>query len=399
MYLYDMKRHACKLAVVMCTFTSLQALAQEYNYPRRDSASLHGAFDISGHHVDVKAPINAFVLSGIPGDNDPFYHASGLLHCVPSIDIDNRVEIQLRLAAENWNFSASYESARNLMVWAKPRVTVRLPFSSIIDSLRISAGDLWRVTAGRGLALDYYEGMGSNTRIVAGKMAYELTTIGYGWTGYDDIYLFSVSYDSTYRVNVFSNHFSTIDHVDYTNTDYLMLSADAEHRIGPVTLWAEVGYMVGRGPAGLIGAVYGYRSPDIEFEVSGQYRWYHEDFFSSTMSEYSTFGYLNSLTALDKPVAIYRSFVDDRSGIQVMIRGKATIAGPFFIGTSTEYFRAIYTDTYVGLNVGNIAEVSAGYLNKLFVLSRTDTFPFPVENAGPMFRQEGIALVRIRARF
>jgi len=406
MYLYDMKNHVSMTIYVITfamqlTYMSIPAVSQEYDYPRRDSVSLNGTFTVSGHQVDVRMPVNAFVLSGIPGDNDPFYHASGLLHMVPSLEIDDRVEIQLRLVAENWNFSASYEAGNNLILWAKPRVTVRLPFSSVIDSLRISAGDLWRVTAGRGLALDYYEGMGSNTRVVAGKMAYELTTIGYGWTGLDDIYLFSVSYDSSYRINVFSNHFSTIDEVDYEYRDCLMFSADAEHSIGPVLIWAEVGYMYGRGPAGLIGAMYGYHSPSFEFEVSGQYRWYHDDFFSSSISDYIDipFAYFNSLTALDKPVAIYRSFTDDPSGLQLLVRAKAKIVGPFFIGTTTESFRAVYSDTYVGIAVDEIAEVSVGYLNKLFVLSRDSSFPFPTENNGPMFRQEGIALVRIRARF
>lgn len=399
-----MKRLAFIHASVLWTLAALltvdvPAWTQVYDFPRRDTVSLRSTFNVDDHDVSVHMPIQAFVLSGIPGDNDPFYHASGLLHLLPALSVDDRVEVQLRLVAENWNFSASYQSGYNLILWAKPRITLRLPFSHVIDSLRFSAGDLWRTTAGRGLALDYFEGMGSNTRVVAGKMAYELTTIGYGWTGLDDIYLFSMSYDSNYRINVFSNHFSTISDVDYENTDYLMFSADAQHTFGPVLVWAELGYMYGRGPAGLVGASYQLQAEGLSLELSGQYRWYSDEFFSSSVATDVGFPYFNSLTALDKPVATFRSFTDNSTGLQLLVRAKVRVIGPVFIGTATESFRALYTDTFVGMDFSTIAEVTAGYLNKLFVLYERDGFPSPSASSSDMFRQEGIALVRIRARF
>ncbi|MBS1561866.1 MAG: hypothetical protein JSS89_09695 [Bacteroidetes bacterium] len=382
------------LASLTLVMFSMTLSAQAFPEPYKAERILHGAATVGTHAVAWSVPIDAYVLSSHSGDIAPFYHASGLLFTVPTVTIDSVVSVRLRTAAECWNFSASYQSPTNVVVWAKPSILIQSPLTSGIDSVRLLAGDLWRVRVGQGLALDYFEALGASVRLVTGKVGVEATTIGYGWTGSDDIYTMSVQYDSTVRFNGFMNFGGSFPNALASGTGHYLLSVDVQKQFNELLLYTEAG--VGQGGVALLGgATYTFRTPTTFCALHAEGRIYPSGFFPAPVNDsgYTSnrYPYFNSVTALDKPVMTYRNFAKRLQGLYLRLTFRQSIAGPLIVGTDTEYFRNLYTDTYIGLAFGEGAEISVGYMNKTFELYDPTTF-------APMFTNEPMILLRCRTR-
>jgi hypothetical protein len=384
------------LIVILCCLSlgNLQTLAQPITTPKQDSTALSASFSVGTTSFKVTVPTSGFILSGLTESVDPYYHASGLLFAVPALEVDSILTVQLRTSVENTNYSERYLSEFNLKLWARPSATLRLPLGWIFDTLRVHGGDLWRVRAGRGLALDHFESLGSNIRLVAGKTAFELTTIGAGWTGWDDIYIASIEYDSTIRLNAFTNHFAGITDLD-AEQDKIMFSIDGAVRAEHLEVYGEVGYMLNAGFGGMLGVQGEFESD--RFVVGGrvEYRRYNRQFFQTIVNEYrpGQYIYINSLTALDKPVMTFRDYTQIRDGLYGRLYGHVRVLDNIIIGTNTELFNALFTDTYVGYRLDDLVEASIGYLSKIFVLYDENLNYFR-----PMFQNDGMMVLRLRYR-
>ncbi|HMQ70008.1 MAG TPA: hypothetical protein PKA90_13485 [Ignavibacteria bacterium] len=320
---------------------------------------------------------DGFILSNLSYPIDPFYHASGLFNSIVTTSIGSNINIPLRLVSEVWNFSNSYESPKNMYLWAKPSINIKIPVSFFyVDSIMFTAGDLGRVRQGQGLSLDYFESQGGTFDImVAKKINLNLTGIGYGWTGIDDMYLFGISYDS-----IISMRF--LDDLDSENSSRILSADFSIFGNKNLRMYGEAGYNFDQKSKGLLtGLEYMNVFKNGWTNLSFEYRHYDKNFLNLTGK--NSYPYFNSLTALDKPLNNFRYYQPKTSNIDALaarVTFKYFLFPRFFVMSDVEmisignpqfaYESVIGFEAYEGVNI------NVGFLNKFFQLYN----PFNVES-------------------
>lgn len=356
-------------------------------------------------NVTVRPGIEAHaqVLTTAEGNTGPFYHAHGLLHILPSLTINDAVSLRLRTVAEAWSFSSSYLGENNLHLWALPSIRARIVGGGFLDSITVLAGDLWRIKNGQGLALDYFEALGVNVAFHMGDFDVEATTAGYGWTGWDDIYMLNVRYDSLIRVNAFYNFGPLVSAQGEYILNRRIISIDVQLPIaGGLSTYGEFGFAFNHGIGALLGLKYIYKDSATNIQIQAEGRGYGRDFFATAFFGYP---YINSITSLDKPVNTYRSWVGQDIGFYLRAQARQRIYDQFFLTTDTEYLSlnsALYTETCIGYAVTTGVDITVGYLNKLFNLYGVPVDPFNPSGASDhnsMFRVDGQGILKIAVRF
>lgn len=383
----------CIKCCLLAAFTSIGVIAQVST----------DTLKVGALSVRASLEAEALVLSNFIKANDPFYHASTMLHAVPSVTINDIVSIRLRTIAENWNWSNSYDASENKIFWAKPSIRFNIPVTHVADSITVLVGDLWRIKSGQGLALDYFEAQGMQGEVHAGKFYFKAAVAGYGWTGQDDIYIGRAQYDSVFGLNVFVNTLTHIAELDLSGTDRAVLSADVDITLGNgFRVYAEVGTTLVHSAAAMAGIKYNFDSDNTTIDVKIEGRYYRGKFFDGAPT-YGPYGftdpsypYINSMTSLDKPINTYRSWVDRERGAYIRIKARQIIYGGLFISTDTEYItdgEGVYTESGIGYRVMKDADLQIVYLNKLFTLYDSG---FGVH--APMFRLSSQPSLKFTAR-
>lgn len=259
------------------------------------------------------------------GDNtNPYYHGSGLLHTVHTFTIDEYVQVPFRIAAEAASYSARYGADQNLELWGKVALKARIPVDAFwLDSLNVHAGDLWRQSHGRGLALDYFEAQGIVIDMHFGDFLLQGRGMGVGWYYVDDIRTLSLRYADYVGVHALFNYTGGIRLEEGTNLAAIV-SADFNVPVwNGIELYGEAGTNVqeGDGFGMMAGVKYSWAGEATVISTYAEYRHYDADFFrmgrytDGRFAEDRIFPFV-SLTGLDKPYnhyLTYQSYLIDQS--------------------------------------------------------------------------------------
>jgi hypothetical protein len=338
-----------------------------------------------------------FVMAGLPA-TDPFYHASALLFVKPVLSIGRYITVPVRMAAEVWNFSKTYDDPNNLIVWAKPQFAANIPIGLLaVDSVIFRAGDLGRNKHGLGLALEYFEGQGADLSFYAGRVHLRARAIGVGWEGCDDIVSVELAFQPYLGLNTFVNVRN--DPIIETNSVVLSLTAMTGRRFGS-GLYGEFGVNVATGGiGGLVGADGSGEWGPFEGSAVVEYRHYGYSFFGTNRSELPR--YFESLTALDKPVNrydLYQRTARLHHVVSSELRLRLGLFGPWFIGGELEALVGTIDDVFyigeAGVRVGEHGEITTGVMNKIFQLNEDEDGRRSVR----MFRSRNAPLVLFSAR-
>jgi len=356
-------------------------------------------------HFSLSA--DGFILSSAFQTYDPFYHASGLFNSVLRMDIGEKVSVPLRVVAEDWNFSAPYGDANNRMFWAKPAVNFKLPVHVLfVDSVYLVAGDLGRIKHGQGLSLDYFESQGAYAEVTfLKKFRVEMSSIGWGWTGMDDIKTIGLCYRNLFAIRFFNNY-DNFQHGEYVRQSRIY-SADFSVPVAKdLKVYGEAGFNYDNDNARALMAGIKYSEHEtkkVAFDASLEYRFYEKDFLkfqSVGLPFINSYPYFNSLTALDKPVHTFRYYQPmyfDADGIAVKVMLKYYFYDRFFFYTHDEIiFRTEVTDFAYEATIGyepvKNVNLHAGINNKFFRL-------YSLLDDGPMFSLHDEPWVMLKADF
>src|SRR4030095_3692730 len=274
------------------------------------------------------------VLSHITETRSPFYHASGLFHSVVSTNIGKNVRIPLRFVAEAWSFSEKYGSRNNLLTWAKVAIQARIPKLFFLDSLVLNLGDLWRQKQGEGLILDYFEAQGGEAKFYRNKFFFSARALGYGLTGSDDIATFSIGYDSALSINHFLNYFIPDPILHNINISSICAYSKVNENFH---IYQEAAINLRTHDKGFLGGfLVKYLKKKNFIDARIEFRFYDKDFYSD--QEFNS-PYFESLTALDKPVNQYYTYLVRDSISRVFagrIKGRWFPFDGFFIDADLE---------------------------------------------------------------
>jgi hypothetical protein len=252
---------------------------------------------MKGVPVSFSLNVEGFVLSHITTYEDPFYHASALFNSVLTAKIGSNVSVPLRIVAENWNFSSSYGSSKNIKVWIKPSIKAKISKVLFLDSVVFNVGDLWRQKQGQGLILDYYEAHGGEVKLYKKRFEISLRDMGFGLTGFDDIATFGLGYDSVICLRHFMNYYN----LGNNRKDINISSIDSYVKLNSnIHIYQEAAInLKSYAKAANLGLVLLYQWKKNFLDAKFEFRYYEKDFYFEN-TPYTS--YFESMTALDKPL-------------------------------------------------------------------------------------------------
>lgn len=347
---------------------------------------------VKGVPVNFNIEANGMVLTHITKHRDPYYHASAFISSVITTNIGKRVRIPVRLISEVQNFSASYSDRQNAVFRVKPTIQARLDKIIGVDSVVINVGDLWRQKHGQGLMLDQFEAQGGEVTFYRNKIFINVRDLGYGYTGYDDIFSVSAGYDSVIALRYFINIINNRDndfgrssgYYDYYR-DIKIVSVDSYTRLNRnISIYNEAAINLKTYSKGaLIGCNFNYGFKRSFIDAKIEFRYYDKNFFFEDGTP--SLPFFESLTALDKSVNIYYLYLN-RTDIKNYtfggrIKGRLYIYEDFFADADIEpvtgSMNLFAYEASVGIEPELNVFLKAGIMNKFLNIDNYNFINIP----------------------
>lgn len=369
--------------IISLLFINLQLLSQ---------LSTDTVFTVKGVPVAFDIEANGMVLSHITKYRDPYYHASAYLSSVVTAKIGKNVRIPVRLISEVRNFSESYNSKNNSVFLIKPSLQVRLNKFIGLDSIVLNVGDLWRQKHGQGLMLDQFEAQGGEVTFYKNKVFINARDLGFGYTGFDDIFTVSAGFDSLFAVRFFintinsnKNNFNNAIRYYDLYRDISVLSVDSYKRINKyISIYEEAAINLKTYSKGaLIGCNFNYGFKRSFIDAKIEFRFYDKNFFFEDGTP--SLPFFESLTALDKSVNIYYLYLN-RTDIKNYtfggrIKGRLYIYEDFFADADIEpvtgSMNLFAYEASVGIEPELNVFLKAGIMNKFLNIDNYNFINIP----------------------